>query len=101
MRLRLIRYRGELVVAGRNALMRKLLESGTAQSPRSPSRDDLESTLVATDMVRILGHMRPASSEASSPPLAQSAPQTLYQSPQLPEVFQPCTGWPPSLKVER
>ena len=100
--MRWLRYRNEMVAAGTNSMMRRLLESGKGPTLESPLAYSLRrSSQLAMDRVRLLDRTPTAPSAPPSLPLILRAPRVLYQSPAPPEIFQPECGWPAAARVER
>lgn len=100
--MKLLRYRGELMVAGVNARLRKLLavDKVPARQFRAQCVSEVGST-PGKGKDRPPDHMP---SEPSAPPLVIQESETggvLYQSAFPPEIFQPESGWPAFRKVER
>ena len=100
--MRWLRYRNEMVAAGTNSMMRRLLESGKGPKLQSPLAYDLrKSSTAAMSKVRSPDRTPTAPSAPPSLPLVLRAPRVLYQSPAPPDIFQPESGWPDGRPVER
>jgi len=95
--MRLLRYHGELVVAGRNALMRLLLESDTDRSQRWSLRDQGNS-IPADARTASTHHTHPETWESA--PIC-SLPFVIFVSPSLPDVYVPGQRGGIPLIVER
>ena len=100
--MRWLRYRNEMVAAGTNSMMRRLLESGKGPILQSPLAYDLRRSMPpATHTAPPPDHTPTAPSEPPSLPLILRAPLVTYQSPTPPDIFQPESGWPDGRPVER
>ena len=100
--MRWLRYRNEMVAAGTNSMMRRLLESGKGPSLQSPLAYDLRrSSQLAMDRVRQPDRTPTAPSAPASAPPEWGLPEVAFRSLTPPEVFQPEYGWPEWKKVER